>query len=441
MALDSTPLGKKHDLICAAGSPLERVLATCDRVAKTDTTVLLTGETGTGKEVIARHLHRVASDGNKNAGAFIPVNCGAIPENLIEAELFGHARGAFTGAHSARKGRVAMAEGGTLFLDEIGELPLSLQVKLLRLLQERTYEPVGESRSVKANFRLIAATNRDLATEVRAGRFRQDLYYRLFVCPMELPPLRARPADIVELLAHFWDRRGETRKFSDVVMQRLTTYPWPGNVRELENLVERLSVCAVGAVIEEADLPSLYSLSSNAIEMSGPIPPAPGPAAVFAQAFAPPMPASPMPTSPMTASPMPASPMPAAPAASSAPAVPPLPSTATEGWATQDVPLPWLQGSAEGEPVEEVTAAAAAPAHVPTPAHPGPALPQVVKGDPIDLPALLRSLEWAYIETALEQTGGNKQTAARLLGLRRTTLVEKLRRRQKAEEVEAAATA
>ncbi len=415
MALDTTPLGKQHDLICAKGSPLERVLATCDRVAKTDTTVLLTGETGTGKEVIARHLHRVASEGEKNAGAFIPVNCGAIPENLIEAELFGHARGAFTGAHSARKGRVAMAEGGTLFLDEIGELPLSLQVKLLRLLQERTYEPVGESRSVKANFRLIAATNRDLAAEVRAGRFRQDLYYRLFVCPMELPPLRARPADIVELLAHFWNRRGETRKFSDVVMQRLTTYPWPGNVRELENLVERLSVCAVGAVIEEADLPPLYSLSSNAIEMSGPIPPAPGPAAVFA-------------TQPVAPAPAPQPPM--------VPAFPPA--TATDAWATQDVPLPWLQTSGEGEAIEDEPMIAAAP-QVSTTAHPGPALPQVVKGDPIDLPALLRSLEWAYIETALEQTGGNKQTAARLLGLRRTTLVEKLRRRQKAEEGEAAA--
>ncbi|MEO8212649.1 MAG: sigma 54-interacting transcriptional regulator, partial [Myxococcales bacterium] len=248
----STSSAGAFGLVHGPQSPLVDTKRTCARVAASDATVLLTGETGTGKEVFARFIH---THSPRQARGFVPVNCGAIPETLLESELFGYVKGAFTGAASSRKGRVAMAEGGTLFLDEIGELPLSLQVKLLRLLQERSYEPIGSSESVAANFRLIAATNRNLADEVRAGRFRSDLYYRLHVCPVRLPALRERRGDIGPLFHFFWSRRGETRPIEAAVMQCLSSYDWMGNVRELENLVERVSVCAEGEVIRMSDLP------------------------------------------------------------------------------------------------------------------------------------------------------------------------------------------
>ena len=252
-AAGTTPAHAYPDgLVCAPQSPLVDVRRTCLRVAASSATVLLTGETGTGKEVFARLIH---AHSPRTKRPFVPVNCAAIPELLLESELFGYVKGAFTGAVYPRKGRVALAEGGTLFLDEIGELPLSLQVKLLRLLQARTYEPVGSSESVAADFRLIAATNRDLLAEVRAGRFRQDLYYRLNVCPIHLPPLRQRPGDVAALFEHFWRDHGEHRAIEPTVFERLQRYDWPGNVRELENLVERVSVIAEGTVIRVTDLP------------------------------------------------------------------------------------------------------------------------------------------------------------------------------------------
>ena len=210
-------------LVHGPQSPLVETKRTCARIAASDASVLLTGETGTGKEVFARFIHSASTRIGK---PFVPVNCGAIPETLLESELFGYVKGAFTGAVAARRGRVSLAEGGTLFLDEVGELPLSLQVKLLRLLQERTFEPIGSSESVAANFRLIAATNRDLAEEVKRGRFRSDLYYRLHVCPIHLPSLRERSNDIAHLFAHFWARRGETRAVDAAVMQCLAGYAW-----------------------------------------------------------------------------------------------------------------------------------------------------------------------------------------------------------------------
>ncbi|MCM2332878.1 MAG: sigma 54-interacting transcriptional regulator, partial [Anaeromyxobacteraceae bacterium] len=224
------------NIVHGPDSPLVELVRTCRRIAASDATVLLTGETGTGKEVFARHIHEHSG---RRGRALVPVNCGAIPETLLESELFGHVRGAFTGAVASRRGRIAAADGGTLFLDEIGELPLSLQVKLLRVLQERSYEPVGATESVPADFRLVAATNKDLAAEVAAGRFRRDLYYRLLVCPIEVPPLRARNGDATRLFQHFWSARGERRPLDPTVLEALSAHDWPGNVRELENLVER----------------------------------------------------------------------------------------------------------------------------------------------------------------------------------------------------------
>ena len=340
---------KSPQLICAPGSPIEAISRRCARIAASDATVLVLGETGTGKEVMARLVHQ---NSQRSAGPFVPVNCGAIPEALLESELFGHLKGAFTGAVANRRGRLALAEGGTLFLDEIGELPLSLQVKLLRVLQDRTYEPVGSVQPVTADFRLVTATNRDLKAEVEAGRFRQDLYYRLLVCPVTLPPLRERRDDVVPLFFHFWKGRGEQRPVEPEALQMLIAYDWPGNVRELENMVERLSVCSEGATITLADMRANFG----------------GPPE---QRVRP-----------------------------SAASTPPRP---RQRAVSLDRAEPW-------EPLE-----------LPTESH----MIQL----PIDLPAFIRDIEDRYITAALEQAAGNRRAAADLLGLQRTTLVEKLRRR------------
>jgi sigma-54 dependent transcriptional regulator, flagellar regulatory protein len=349
----STPTGsfKSPQLICAPGSPIEAISRRCARIAASEATVLVLGETGTGKEVMARLVHQ---NSPRSSGPFVPVNCGAIPEALLESELFGHLKGAFTGAVANRRGRLALAEGGTLFLDEIGELPLSLQVKLLRVLQDRTYEPIGSAQPISANFRLITATNRDLKSEVELGRFRQDLYYRLLVCPVTLPPLRERRDDVVPLFFHFWKGRGEQRPVEPEALQMLGAYDWPGNVRELENLVERLSVCSEGATITLTDLRANFGSAPESRSRT-----------------------------------------------STAPAVP-----ATR----QTRPADLLHHAEPWEPLE-----------LPTESH----MIQL----PIDLPAFIRDIEDRYITAALEQAAGNRRAAADLLGLQRTTLVEKLRRR------------
>ena len=231
---------------------------TIDRVARSSCTVLVTGESGTGKEVVVGALHDAST---RRDAPLVVVNCGAIPENLLESELFGHARGAFTGAVAAHKGRVAAAEGGTLFLDEIGELPMSLQSKLLRLLQQHEYTPVGETRTQKCNIRIVAATNRDLEAEVAAGRFREDLYYRLNVIHVHLPALRERREDVSLLIDHFFgickerSGRDDLESISPEAMSLLTAYDWPGNIRELENALERAVLLSLGSVITEQDLP------------------------------------------------------------------------------------------------------------------------------------------------------------------------------------------
>jgi sigma-54 specific flagellar transcriptional regulator A len=226
-----------------------------DRVAPSGATVLITGESGTGKEVVARRIHEQSG----RSGEFIAINCGAIPDDLLESELFGHERGAFTGASSARAGRFELADGGTLFLDEIGDMPIAMQVKLLRVLQERIIERLGGSTPIPVDVRLIAATHRDLAKRIEDNLFREDLYYRLSVFPIDIPPLRERPDDIAPLVEEMIHRvrrnNGVTISLTDDAMRFLSEYAWPGNVRELANLVERLAVINPNGLIDEADLP------------------------------------------------------------------------------------------------------------------------------------------------------------------------------------------
>jgi predicted ATPase/transcriptional regulator with GAF, ATPase, and Fis domain len=275
---------KEHNFDEMVGShpALLAMLRTVERVAPTDSTVLIHGETGTGKELVARALHSL---GARKDRPLVKVNCGAIPAGLVESELFGHVKGAFTGALERRIGRFELASGGTIFLDEVGELPPDVQVKLLRVLQEREMEPVGSSRPVKVDVRVIAATNRDLEEQVRAGRFRSDLYFRLNVFPIQVPPLRDRRSDIPQLVAFFLSRlakklnktiEGVTRE----TMDRLMSYAWPGNVRELQNIIERAAVLSQGPVLSLAEdlLPAPASAPP-----AGPAPPgraeAPGPPA------------------------------------------------------------------------------------------------------------------------------------------------------------------
>ncbi|MBI5513375.1 MAG: sigma-54-dependent Fis family transcriptional regulator [Deltaproteobacteria bacterium] len=234
------------------------VIGVLKRVAKSNCTVLVTGESGTGKELAVAALHDASS---RAKGPLVSVNCGAIPETLIESELFGHAKGAFTGAVATHRGKVGAAEGGTLFLDEVGELPLAAQVKLLRLLQQREYSPVGDSRTVKCDLRVVAATNRDLEAEVVAGRFREDLFYRLNVVQVRLPPLRERSED-VELLAGFFLKayteasgREDVTGFTPEALDALRAHDWPGNIRALENAVERAVLLCPGPLVDVEDLP------------------------------------------------------------------------------------------------------------------------------------------------------------------------------------------
>jgi len=256
----------KFDEIVGHSRSLQGALEKVRLVAGTDSSVLILGETGTGKEMIARAVH---AQSKRQAQPLIKVNCAALPSGLIESELFGHEKGAFTGAAERRVGRFELANGGTLFLDEIGELPLEVQVKLLRVLQEREFERVGGSKTIRVDVRLIAATNRDLTKSMAEGAFRQDLYYRLNVFPVHLPPLRERPGDI-PLLVHYFVTRYAAKigrhltRVPTQVMQRLVAYPWPGNVRELENVIERAVILSPGPdlVLEPEVLPTVHSEAS-----------------------------------------------------------------------------------------------------------------------------------------------------------------------------------
>ncbi len=250
------PLG-----IVAKSTTMQRLVDLTRRVAKVDSTILITGESGSGKERIARLLH---AESTRAAGPFLAVNCGAIAETLLESELFGHEKGAFTGAIAARRGRFELAQGGTLFLDEIGDMPLPMQVKLLRVLQERLFDRVGGGKPIQADVRIIAATHRDLEAMIRTQGFREDLYYRLNVFPIETPPLRDRADDIPLLLQELLNRHAELHqgmiRLTQRAMESLMQYPWPGNVRELSNLLERLLILYPQQIVDVADLPSRYRL-------------------------------------------------------------------------------------------------------------------------------------------------------------------------------------
>lgn len=244
--------------IIGQSTSLAKVFKDLAKVAPTDSTVLVTGESGTGKELLVRALHANSKRADK---PFVPINCGAIPRELLESELFGHEKGAFTHAIRARPGRFELADGGTIFLDEIGEMDLSLQVKILRVLQEKEIERVGGTGIKKVDVRVIAATNRDLEREVAQGRFREDLYWRLNVIPLHLPPLRERGGDVLLLARHFLDMFCEKKGRPPLIIapdtqKILSAYAWPGNVRELVNFMERLSILVDGDTIMPADLPA-----------------------------------------------------------------------------------------------------------------------------------------------------------------------------------------
>ncbi len=313
-----TPIKGSHPL-------MEKIMAISRKVATTDSTVLIMGESGTGKELIARYVHAMS---RRSANPFIAVNCGAIPPDLLESEMFGHERGAFTGAVGSRMGMFQLANGGTIFLDEIGEMSQALQVKLLRVLQEREIRPVGADRSVRVDVRVIAATNKELASEVEKGRFREDLFYRLQVIPITIPPLRERRSDIPVIVGYFLDKHNQKQptaptRIADDAMVYLWEYDWPGNVRELENLVERLVILSEDGKITVENLPpNIRAFISD-----------------------------------------------------------------------KKIPRPHL--TEEG----------------------------------IDLNQAVEEFEYRLIDEALRRTKGNKQAAARLLGLKRTTLVAKLRRK------------
>ncbi len=272
MTLDEAEMSGLPPLaILFAGAAMDEVRRLAGEVAQTEATVLISGESGTGKELLARYLHLTSQ---RQGGPFVAVNCAAIPENLLESELFGHERGSFTGATATRQGKFELASNGTIMLDEIGEMPLSMQAKLLRVLQEHRFQRVGGSREMDANVRVVAATNRDLASEVAAGRFREDLFYRLNVFPLTLPPLRDR-RDALDELALFFIRlhaQAMGKRISTITTQALKAlraYPWPGNIRELQNVIERAIILARGEVTLDELPEGLRSAANGATRETG----------------------------------------------------------------------------------------------------------------------------------------------------------------------------
>ncbi len=383
-------------------------------LAASSSTALVTGESGTGKELVAQALH---AQGPRAGGPFVPINCGAIPRELIESELFGHRKGAFTGAVADRLGRFELAHGGTLFLDEIGDLPMDMQVKLLRVLQERCLLPVGASREVPVDVRVVAATHKNLESEVAAGRFREDLYYRINVLPITTTALRERPDDIAALLQFYAQKHAllgnRPLKFAPDTLLMLQAYAWPGNVRELSNLVDRFSTLFPSQTLQVHTVPACLMPS--------------GLAALQAQRLSQmPMPA-PQPSLMATAS---------APQDALAPGQPNW-TVATTG----DAESPW----ADNDPLSHLFAGRDSPAPVPRAAFAPMPLSasndemstveevillaqgiQTLPPDGISLKQHLIDIERNLIEQALSRTQGNVSQTAKLLQLQRTTLIEKI---------------
>lgn len=382
---------------------LLEVFLVLERIANTDCTVLVLGESGTGKELIANAIH---NGSGRQARSFVPVNCGAIPETLIESELFGHAKGAFSGATASRDGRFAAADQGTLFLDEIGEMSLAVQVKFLRVLQEGEYVPVGETRPRSCDVRIIAATNKDLEAMAGEGKFREDLFYRLNLIPIHLPPLRDRRTDIPLLATHFVDsfaqRRGQPiLGFSPEAMLLLSRHSWPGNVRELQNAVERMCLLHQGAgELGIDDLPAKIRALAR-----------PGDAEEAADL-----------------------------AARASEATPAAPSNAPAVTGDSVMPDPAANGDEAGGSTASPTSS---PTSSPAMGRPLATSPEAFRlpAEGIDLRGAVENFEHSLIEQALERTNGNKNQASRLLGMNRTTLVEKLRKRKAKADREAEARA
>lgn len=359
----------KTEGIIGQSTTLKEVFRILTKVAPTESTVLVTGESGTGKELLVRALHTNSLRSDK---PFVPINCGAIPKDLLESELFGHEKGAFTHAIKTRPGRFEMADGGTIFLDEIGEMDPTLQVKILRVLQEKEIERVGGSGVRKVDVRIIAATNRDLEQEVAIGRFREDLYYRLNVIPLHLPPLRERGGDIMLLVRHFLksfcEKRGrKTLLVCPDAQKALIAYSWPGNIRELENFMERVSILSEGPYVEIRDLPQkILDSVGDIIEL---------PDVVEV----------------------------AAPSSAAAPVSP----------AQQSAPL--------ASPVLEDAAG-------PRFGFVWPTLEDLSQKS-MDLKEFLDTVEERLLAEALQRADGVKNQAAEILGIKRTTLIEKLKKR------------
>jgi sigma-54 specific flagellar transcriptional regulator A len=342
-------------------APMRAIHRLIEQVAPFDTNVLILGESGTGKEMVARHVHELSG---RAGHPFVPVNCGAIPADLLESELFGHEKGAFTGALSTRLGRFEFAEGGTLFLDEIGDMSLQMQVKLLRVLQERTFERVGSNRTILCNVRIIAATHRDLDAAILAGRFREDLFYRLNVFPVQVPPLRERLEDLPVLIEHLVRRQGQNAgrhiRLDKGAMSCLAANRWPGNVRELANLLERLAILYPDQTVTAHDLPERYRTSGNGTWLGGGMRTLPASEAVPDDLA---------------------------------------------------VAAPADDDETSGDPIEDARIA-----------------DSLLKSGGIDLKDHLSAIEIGLIRKALEEADGTVAGAARLLKIRRTTLVEKLRK-------------
>ena len=352
---------------------IQHVKKLITQVAKSNANVLILGESGTGKEVVANCLHRLSK---RSEMPYVPVNCGAIPRDLLESELFGHEKGAFTGALTQRKGRFELAQGGTLFLDEIGDMPLSMQVKILRVLQERIFERVGGNKSIQADVRVIAATHRDLEDEVKEGRFREDLYYRLNVFPIEIPPLRDRAEDI-PLLFKVLNNNMQADMDLSVQMTReamasIMQHSWPGNVRELSNLVERLGIMFPEEPVTWDDLPEKYQYDISHLSELPELDPQ-------LQADSPPE----------------------------------MEITAEKDTADAAGSPDEVQESEQNEPVQE---------------SPSPVEINTLPEHDFDLKEHMANLEYSLIQQALKESDGVVAHAARRLNMRRTTLVEKLRK-------------